>query len=181
MFHATLADDVELRQLTHDDADELFALTDRERDRLREWLPWVDHTTSPEDSLAFIRASLERHARDGSFDAGIRVGGRLAGVVGLHEVDRANRKTSIGYWIGSGFEGRGLVTAGVRAALAYCFSSLELNRVEIRAAVPNRRSRAVPERLGFTLEGVAREVELVDGRFLDHAVYSMLAGAWESG
>jgi ribosomal-protein-serine acetyltransferase len=49
-----------------------------------------------------------------------------------------------------------------------------LNRIEIAAAVGNVRSRAIPERLGFKLDGVLRERENVNGVMLDHAVYSQL-------
>lgn len=41
-------------------ADELFALEERNRDRLRRWLPWVDGTKSAEDVRTFIRQSLLR-------------------------------------------------------------------------------------------------------------------------
>ena len=56
----------------------------------------------------------------------------------------------------------------------------ELNRIEIRAAVGNARSRAIPERLGFREEGTLREAELVDGAALDIVVYSMLASQWRA-
>jgi ribosomal-protein-serine acetyltransferase len=42
-------------------------------------------------------------------------------------------------------------------------------------ATENRRSRAIPERLGFREEGTLRQYQLVDGRYLDCLVYSMLA------
>ena len=54
-----------------------------------------------------------------------------------------------------------------------------LNRVEIRAAPENRRSRAIPERLGFTEEGTLRQAERVGERYLDSAVYAMLAEDWK--
>jgi ribosomal-protein-serine acetyltransferase len=53
-----------------------------------------------------------------------------------------------------------------------------LHRVEIQAAVDNRRSRAIPERLGFREEGVRREAERIGERYNDLAVYAMLASEW---
>jgi hypothetical protein len=52
-------------------------------------------------------------------------------------------------------------------------------RVEIRAAPENARSRAIPERLGFTQEGTLRQVERVGDRYLDNVVYAMLAEHWK--
>ena len=54
----------------------------------------------------------------------------------------------------------------------------ELNRIEIRAAVGNARSRAIPERLGFKQEGTLREAERVGDAYLDAVVYSMLGSEW---
>jgi ribosomal-protein-serine acetyltransferase len=67
------------------------------------------------------------------------------------------------------------MTEAVRALVDHALSVWELNRVEIHAAAENRRSRAIPERLGFRQEGTLREAEFVDGRYLDTVVYSMLA------
>ena len=48
----------------------------------------------------------------------------------------------------------------------------------IEAVVDNARSRAIPERLGFSEEGVLREAKLIRGRYEDAALYSMLAADW---
>ena len=50
--------------------------------------------------------------------------------------------------------------------------------LEIRAGTENVRSQRVPERLGFTREGVVREVERIGDRYLDHVIYSTLARDW---
>ena len=59
----------------------------------------------------------------------------------------------------------------------HAFGELGLHRVEIKAAEGNRRSRAIPERLGFEQEGILREAECVDDRYMDLVVYGLLAGA----
>lgn len=70
------------------------------------------------------------------------------------------------------------MTEAVRALTTHAFTVLKLNRVEIRAAVGNVRSRAIPERLGFSQEGVARQAERIGDRYEDSVVYSMLATEW---
>jgi ribosomal-protein-serine acetyltransferase len=67
----------------------------------------------------------------------------------------------------------------VRALVDHAFAGWGLNRVEIRAALENARSRAIPERLGFKKEGVLREAERLGERFVDHALYAVLASEWE--
>ncbi len=168
--------DFELRLLELRDADELFALADANREHLRPWLPWINWTHSPADVKKFLRTALKQFSEGDGFHAGVRVDGHLAGCIGLHPIDWPNRHVALGYWMDHEWVGNGLITAGVRAVARHCFEELRLERVEIRAATENTRSRAVAERLGFTYEGTLRHVQVVDGRRLDNAVYSMLRG-----
>jgi ribosomal-protein-serine acetyltransferase len=179
MFTHRIADDLELRLYEESDADELFAVVDADRAHLRQWLPWLDRIKGVEDERAFIRASRERFARENGFNAGIWHDGRFVGSVGLHYIDRANRKTEIGYWLAASAQGRGIMTRAVRVVLREMFEAQKLNRVALYAATENHRSRAVAERVGFTLEGVAREAEWLYEHFHDLAIYSMLAREWK--
>jgi ribosomal-protein-serine acetyltransferase len=86
----------------------------------------------------------------------------------------------IGYWIRSRYEGRGLVTRACEALIDHAFDTIGLHRVVIRAGVENTRSRAIPERLGFTFEGIAREEGRGVGRFYDLAVYGLLDREWRA-
>lgn len=90
-----------------------------------------------------------------------------------------NAKTSIGYWLGAEFEGRGIMVRSCRALIDYLFKELKLNRVEIRTAPGNKKSQAIPKKLGFTEEGTIREYEKLYTQFVDHVVYSMLAKDWD--
>jgi ribosomal-protein-serine acetyltransferase len=59
--------------------------------------------------------------------------------------------------------------------LRHAFNTWKLNRVVIECATENTRSRGVPERLGFKLEGVTRQGEWLHDHYVDHAIYSQLS------
>jgi ribosomal-protein-serine acetyltransferase len=167
-------DSTALRILRKEDARELFAVTEANRAHLRAWLPWVDVVRAEADTLSFIEATIaQRQASRGPTFA-ILTDGAIAGIVGFRPIDRVNRVGEIGYWLAAAAQGRGIMTRCCRFLVRYGFLTLDLNRVEIAVAVDNTRSRAIPERLGFTLEGVLRAREHLDGTYLDHAMYSQL-------
>jgi ribosomal-protein-serine acetyltransferase len=178
MFPARLRDNacLELLELRH--ADELYAVTDKNRQHLREWLPWLDNTRSAEDTKAFIRLTRKQLADDNGFQTVIRYRGALVGVIGHHRVDRANRATSLGYWLAPDAQRQGIMTDACRMYIEHAFQTMGLHRVEIRCAVENRRSRALPERLGFRAEGTIRHGEWLYDRYVDHVLYGLLAEEW---
>ncbi len=165
------------RLLDESDAPELHRLIEANRAYLARWLPWAAGQTF-EDTLGFIRKTEEQLTGNDGFQTAIVCEGDIAGVIGYVGVDWSNRSTNLGYWLDEEHQGKGTMTEAVRALVDHALSVWELNRVEIRAAAENRRSRAIPERLGFRPEGILRQAELVDGRYLDNIIYSMLAADW---
>jgi ribosomal-protein-serine acetyltransferase len=170
---------LELRPLYLRDAKTLFPLVEGNRERLRRWLPWVDSNRSVLDSRIFI-LRVRAHARAGIGQSfGVWWKGYLVGTAGFVWIDATNRSAAIGYWLSREAEGHGLMTAAVKTLLRHGFRTLELNRIEIRVGVGNHRSRAIPERLGFRREGTLRQVERLADRYVDHAVYGLLASEWQ--
>ncbi len=173
-------EEIELRVLTESHAPALFALTDRNREHLRRWLPWVDGTRSAKDTAKFIRGGREQLRRNDGFQAGIWYRGELVGALGFHYWNWAGRKTEIGYWLAEPFQGHGIMTRACRALVTYAFTNLGLDRVEIRTAAGNARSRGIAERIGFVQEGVLREAEYSADGPQDQIVYGILRKEWES-
>ncbi|GKV68332.1 ribosomal-protein-serine acetyltransferase [Sporosarcina sp. NCCP-2716] len=175
MFTLKVSETVSLKLLDLEDAEALFSVVNESRVHLREWLPWVDGALSPEGYRPVIGTWLKQFADHNGFQAGILVNGELAGMIGFHPINWMNRSTSVGYWLGDRFQGGGVMTASVSALLDYAFTSYKLHRVEIRCGVDNLKSRAIPERLGFQLEGIQRDAEFLYDHFHDLAVYSKLS------
>jgi ribosomal-protein-serine acetyltransferase len=174
LFPLHVAPGATLRPYVLDDAEELYALVEANRERLNPWMPWPEFTRGPDDQRTWVAEHL-----DDLEGLGLWSDGRLVGGVGLHP-GAFGISAEIGYWIDGVHEGRGLVTAAVRALIDLGFRDLGVHRIVIRAGVDNLRSRAIPERLGFTREGVLRE----DGKgsdghgFHDLVVYGLLSDEW---
>ncbi|HLI09055.1 MAG TPA: GNAT family protein [Ktedonobacteraceae bacterium] len=172
-------DETELRTFDIQDTEELYALIDANREHLRRWMGWIDTITSVKDIRSFIWHSQARQSQNNGFNAGIFYQGKIVGVIGFHFIDHEDHKTEIGYWLAASAQGKGLMTRACRTMVDYAFQELRLNRVEIQVATGNARSRAIPERLGFTQEGVLRDDAWLRDHFVDHVVYGMLAREWK--
>jgi ribosomal-protein-serine acetyltransferase len=167
----------DLRLLDEADAEELHRLIEANRAHLAPWLPWAAEQT-PEATREFIALTRRQAEANNGFQAALVPDGAIVGVAGFHSVNWPHGSTSLGYWLDEGHQGRGLMTRAVRALTDHAFREWGLHRVEIRAATDNRRSRAIPERLGFRQEGVLRDAERIGDTYKDLAVYAMLAPDW---
>jgi ribosomal-protein-serine acetyltransferase len=170
--------DAELTTVSHERAPEFMTLIDGSRTYLREWLAWLDATRTVTDLQKFIGTALQDFADKRAFAMWIVNQKRIVGIVHLREIDGANRKAMIGYWVGQEFRGRGFAKKATHAICDYGFNDRKLNRIEIRCATGNVASQAVPVALGFQREGVLRENEWLYDHFVDHVVFSMLAKDW---
>ena len=178
MFTYRIDKDTELKLLDMHHAEEIFKSMDLNREYLRRYLPWVDSTKTVEDTREFIQASKKQDSLNNGFNAGIWYKEEYAGTIGFHSINKEVNSISIGYWLDEGFVGKGLMTKACKVFIDYAFEVLRMNRVEIRCAEENLKSRAIPERLGFVKEGIIRDDELLYGKYVDCVVYGMLKKDW---
>jgi ribosomal-protein-serine acetyltransferase len=172
-----LPDGLRLRALREADAIELHAVIDANRAHLARWMPWAARQT-PDETLDFIRSTRTQLVEGDGLQAALIDGAAIVGVAGFLGVDWPNRATVIGYWLAADAQGQGTMTHAVRALVDHAIGAWNLNRVEIRADVENVRSRAIPERLGFQLEGTLRQAQRFGESYRDQVVYAMLAADW---
>jgi RimJ/RimL family protein N-acetyltransferase len=164
-----------LEEAREERAAALFARIDAERGRLGAWLPWVAGTLRAEDTAAFLRSSERGWALGTDHVFVLVVDGAALGMIGLHGLRGGCGE--IGYWICAAGEGRGFVTAAVRAVLRWAEAERGLLRTVIRCEPANGRSRGLPLRLGFREEGLQRAgAGGWPGRARDVIVYSRIAG-----
>jgi ribosomal-protein-serine acetyltransferase len=159
------------------DARDLWAAVDASRAHLEPWLPWVPFNVDAEASFRYAEASASDwdNARACRFAIRDRIGRRLIGVVGLEAFAHLHQSVELGYWLRSDTCRKGFMTEAARATVDWAFRTLQAHRIRVAAATDNHASLGVIRRLGFHFEGIARQAERCDGRWLDHGVFSLLA------
>lgn len=158
----------------------LFKAVDNNREHLSRFLPWVGNMQSVNDFKNYIGHCEELYQQKTDISFVIMVNNKTVGRIGMHYIHPQNKTGAIGYWLAKEFEGMGIVTRACKTIIQYGFEELALNRIEIKAAVNNTRSQAIPEKLHFKKEGILREAERVNNEFVDLALYSLLRSEWEA-
>lgn len=167
-----------MKSLVRDNVGEVFDAVNNNRAYLRQWLPWVDGTDSPTVIENVITSWEKRRETGTDLVFGIFKHDRYIGNIGLHDMKAPNNSAMVGYWLVESEQGSGIMTDCVRMLVNYGFDSLSLNRIYIHCANKNHKSRAIPERLGFILEGIFQDGECLYGEYFDLAVYGMVKRNW---
>ena len=146
------------------------------QNKLKQWLEFAQHDQSLEQTEVNVR---EAHAdflkrTDMRMHIFHRETGEFIGCTGLHAIDWDVPKFEIGYWIDSRQTGKGYITEAVHGLTDFAFQTLQANRVEIRCDAKNKKSRAIPEKLNFPLEGIHYKdaVEIGGSELRDTCVYA---------
>lgn len=125
--------------------------------------------------LATVQARLEgadpdRHALVAE------LGGRVVGTIGLHAAAKPRRRHvgDIGMAVHEDFQGRGVGSVLLAAALDLADNWLALRRIELQVFADNAAAIRLYQRFGFETEGIAREFAVRDGVYADALLMARL-------
>lgn len=167
-----------LRMIDRRDRDDMYDYSSRED--VTRYLLWSPHP-SVDYTGGYIR-SVVKHYRIGDFyDWAIvsKSDAHMIGTIGFTRLDMTNRVGELGYVVNPKYKGHGFATEAGRSILRFGFEQLGLNRIEARYMVENHASGRVMEKLGMSLEGVARCAMLVKGVCRDIAVCAITRDDYE--
>jgi putative acetyltransferase len=126
----------------------------------------------PYRSLESVREFLSKSTDGDHILVGV-VDGEVVGVIGLHTNPRprVNHRAEIGMMVRDDWQGKGVGTAIMRAAIDLADKWLNLTRLELTVFTDNERAIALYRKFGFETEGTLRKYAFRDGEFVD--VYAM--------
>jgi RimJ/RimL family protein N-acetyltransferase len=165
-----------LRPPTDGDVDEIFAAVSESLPELLPWMAWTHPGYERIETAEWVRSTQQAWANDTEYSFAIvdPATGSFLGTCGLNAVDRLNRWANLGYWVRTGWTGRGVATRAARLLAAFGFDDLELDRIEIMVATPNEPSQRVALKVGTTREGVLRRRLRVGEASYDAVVFSLI-------
>lgn len=159
-------------------AQRLFEYLSANRERFAQMAPKHASPLSVEFAEQSIEAVLREHEQGigTRFFVFEQAGDAIIGDLSLTNIVRGVfLACHLGYRIDAAFEGKGLMREAVACALQYAFNELGLHRVMANYMPTNARSGALLRRLGFSVEGYARDYLFLNGVWQDHVLTSLLA------
>ena len=165
-------------------AKQIYAVVDKSRNRLREWLPWVDRTNSAEDEYTnFLVEWCKAHweAEEGfAYLIISKETKQILGCVDIFNISQKNISGEIGYWLSDDAEGNGYMKEAVCALENESFNA-GINRIVIKNDTKNLRSVHVTEQCGYVLEGVMRQNawDEYHQRLYDTNIWAKLKSDWK--
>jgi ribosomal-protein-serine acetyltransferase len=198
-FRLTIDKEIHVRIFHPDDAEELFMLLERNRERLR---PWIHPSALPDTLKATRIYTIECffYALDDPSDAllydyfdeldcyfspdnrplemGIWMNGCLAGEITLTRLMDSCTAVEFGYWLTEEMVGRGIISRCVGALMDHAVAQMGIERFIIGCAINNLRSRAIPERLGYRLQATIPNGEIVGENIYDRVIYGIRSDDW---
>ena len=162
-----------LRRVVSSDVNEMFVL--RSDTEIMKYIPrpLVTNLQEAHDHIASIDSKIESSE---GINWGITLKGNdtLIGVAGFYKINAENYRAEIGYILHPTYSGLGLVSEAVKKLIEFGFTTMNLHSIEAVIAPENYASAKVLEKNAFTQEGLFKENQYFEGRYLDSAVYSLL-------
>ena len=166
-----------LRDLEPWHAPELAELFQRDNHDLYQWLAW-EQFEDPESAKGFLEGFAKGRGEGTRRLFGLWLDRTLVGGTLYPTINMRSGIAEIGVFLAAPARGRGIVTEAVKLMVDHAFGDLGMRRVEWRCSPTNLPSRAIPQRLGFTLDGTLRQVFQVREAYLDLEVWSVLREEW---
>lgn len=178
-FVHDLGDGLHLQLLQGYDAPIQHEVVMRNLEEFSKYFFWADESYTLQSEIALAKRALNGYANGTRLGLSVWQDGALVGNAVLLPDDNS-RDAEAGYWLDKTARGKGIMSRAVKALMDYAFVTRGMERFFLRAAVENTGSRAIAERLGMKQEAILREENLINGRFVSHVLYSLLAREYQA-
>jgi [ribosomal protein S5]-alanine N-acetyltransferase len=165
-----------LRRIRISDVQELFFLRSN-----KQVLKYIDRIRdkSVEQSLAHIK-KLEKFEKAGdgiNWAITLKGNDTMLGLICLFNIKKDHRRAELGYMLHPDYYGQGIMSEAIKTVLETGFRKYKFHSIEAIVNPKNKVSIRLLEKNKFNREAYFKENYFYNGKFLDSAVYSLLASS----
>lgn len=166
---------ISIRPYRIEDAQSLYEAALASVAEIRPFGPWCHPEMKLEEVRAWVEAQVRAFEARTAFEFAILTedGGYLGGC-GLNQIEEANRRANLGYWVRTSATRRGVATAAIRQLVRWGFANTDLIRLELIVSTKNAASLRAAEKAGAAREGILRKRLLLHGVAHDTVVLSFV-------
>jgi ribosomal-protein-alanine N-acetyltransferase len=173
-FPQLVTDRIGLRQISQKDVNAVFSLRSDKR-----VMQFIDRpiAKTTEDAAELIQKIIDSLTTNDGITWGIALKNDpgLIGTIGFWRIIKEHWRAEIGYLLHPDFQGKGIMQEAMGLVLDYGFKKMNLHSIEANVNPVNAASIKLLERNNFIREAYFKENFCYDGKFLDSAIYSLLA------
>jgi ribosomal-protein-alanine N-acetyltransferase len=171
-------ENLRVRLLEPSEAGKMMLFRQENREHLG---PWEPRRRAEFFTESYWRVLLLQHQRD--FQQGLSVAltilddtdSEVLGVCNFTNIVRGTfQSCHLGYALSARYQGQGLMAEALKPACRYIFETLMLHRIMANYLPRNERSGRLLAKLGFEVEGEAKQYLLIDGHWEDHILTSLI-------
>jgi len=136
----------------------------------------IDRLRSLSDTQKFIDTENKEADNQDLIFLGVfsRATKDFLGIISLFNIDQKHSFASLGFQLVKDYWGRGIMHESLMHFIKFVFEELNFHRIEAQVYIGNEKSINVLDRLGFTKEGQLRQNFLIEGKYQDSYLYSIL-------
>ena len=169
---------ISMRLFRKSDAEDLYEAVSESLAELSPWLEFVHEDYTIKETRKWLKTHPKSRKKGIEYNFAIfnAKDGSFLGGCWLSRIDDINKLADLGYWVRTGYTGRGVASAATLLLAKWGFKELKLNRIEILVATGNKPSLRVAEKVGAHREGVMRKRIVLRDKVHDAVMFSLVPG-----
>ena len=160
---------LKLRLAEETDAEFVFSVT-QDKEYKKFVMPRL-RAKDLEDQKKKIRSYLAQSKKQQRFYYLILSNNEKAGIIYLYNINKDDKRCSVGYGISKEFRGKGIGAKAVKLALDFAKKELQFHACEATVDPKNQPSKKVLEKNGFKSIGTIKEYTIINGKYKDREIY----------
>ncbi|MBS9783623.1 MAG: GNAT family N-acetyltransferase [Pasteurella sp.] len=150
-------------------AEEFFALTDKNRSYLREWLPWLDFVQKVSDTHKFLQDNCQSDKFGTTLNFFICDNNKIIGTIGLRDI--TPQSALVGYWLDKSYNGQGITTNALQQLITVVQEKNLTKQIILRCNPKNIGSKKIALKCGFIYQETLKNAENLYGVDFDLEIY----------